>query len=58
MAAPLPAKIVEKGKLSNAVVVDVILKKYRDHTPLYRQSAIPGPRLRGGNPAGPRFATA
>jgi transposase len=40
MAAPLPAKIVEKGKLSNAVVVDVILKKYRDHTPLYRQSAI------------------
>ena len=40
MAAPLPAKIVEKGKLSNAVLVDVILKKYRDHTPLYRQSAI------------------
>jgi transposase len=40
MAAPLPAKIVEKGKLSNTVVVDVILKKYRDHTPLYRQSAI------------------
>jgi transposase len=40
MAAPLPAKIVEKGKLSNEVVVDVILKKYRDHTPLYRQSAI------------------
>jgi hypothetical protein len=32
MAAPLPAKIVEKGKLSNAVVVDVILKKYRDHS--------------------------
>jgi transposase len=40
MAAPLPAKIVEKGKLSNAVVVDVILKKYRDHTPLYRQGMI------------------
>jgi transposase len=40
MAAPLPAKIVEKGKLSNEVIVDVILKKYRDHTPLYRQSAI------------------
>jgi hypothetical protein len=40
IAAPLPAKIVEKGKLSNTVVVDVILKKYRDHTPLYRQSAI------------------
>jgi transposase len=38
-AAPQP-KIVEKGKASNAVVVDVILKKYCDHTPLYRQSAI------------------
>ncbi len=40
MAAPLPAKIVEKGKLSNAVIVDVILKKYREHSPLYRQRAI------------------
>jgi len=39
-AAPLPPKIVEKGKASNAVVVDVILKKYRDHVPLYRQAAI------------------
>lgn len=39
-AAPLPPKIVEKGKASNEIVVDVILKKYRDHTPLYRQSAI------------------
>ena len=38
-AAPQP-KIVEKGKASNAVVVDVILKKYCDHLPLYRQSAI------------------
>jgi transposase len=38
-AAPQP-KIVEKGKAANAVVVDVILKKYCDHTPLYRQSAI------------------
>jgi transposase len=33
-------KIVEKGKASNAMVVDVILKKYCDHLPLYRQSAI------------------
>ncbi len=40
LAAPLPAKIVEKGKASNAVVVDVLLKKYRDHLPLYRQAAI------------------
>jgi transposase len=39
-AAPLEAKIVEKGKASNAVVVDVIIKKYCDHLPLYRQCAI------------------
>jgi len=38
-AAPQP-KIIEKGKASNAVVVDVILKKYGDHVPLYRQIAI------------------
>jgi transposase len=38
-AAPQP-KIIEKGKASNAVVVDVILKKYCDHVPLYRQIAI------------------
>lgn len=40
IAAALPEKIVEKGKASNAVVVDVILKKYRDHLPLYRQASI------------------
>ena len=39
-AAPLEAKIIEKGKASNAVVVDVIIKKYCDHLPLYRQCAI------------------
>ena len=38
-AAPQP-KMIEKGKASNAVVVDVVLKKYGDHLPLYRQSAI------------------
>jgi transposase len=36
-AAPLPPKIVERGKASNAVVVDVIIKKYAEHQPLYRQ---------------------
>jgi transposase len=38
-AAPLPAKIVEKGKVSNRIVGDVIIKKYVDHQPLYRQRA-------------------
>lgn len=32
-------KIVEKGKLSDAVVVDVLIKKYASHLPLYRQQA-------------------
>ena len=32
-------KIVEKGKLSDAVVVEVLIKKYLSHLPLYRQAA-------------------
>jgi len=36
--APVPEKIVEKGVLSNKVIVDVTIKKYCDHQPLYRQS--------------------
>ena len=32
-------KIVEKGKLSDAVVVDALIKKYLSHLPLYRQAA-------------------
>lgn len=38
--APLELKIIEKGKASNRVVVDVLLKKYADHLPLYRQAVI------------------
>jgi transposase len=38
--AALAPKIVEKGKASDAVVVDVLIKKYGDHLPLYRQSMI------------------
>ena len=36
--APLPAQIVEKGVFSNALVVDVLEKKYVNHLPLYRQA--------------------
>lgn len=32
-------QIVEKGKLSDALLVDVIIKKYASHLPLYRQEA-------------------
>ena len=33
-------QIVEKGKLSDAVVVDVLIKKYLSHLPLYRLICI------------------
>lgn len=36
--APVPASIIEKGILSDALVVDVVIKKYCEHTPLYRQA--------------------
>ncbi len=39
-AALLPARIIEKGLVSDRVVIDAIVAKYSDHLPLYRQSAI------------------
>ncbi|MDB6172926.1 MAG: transposase [Chthoniobacteraceae bacterium] len=36
--APVPAAIIEKGILSDSMVIDVITKKYLQHRPLYRQS--------------------
>ncbi len=40
VAAPAPARIVEKGLVSDRVVLDTVVAKYSDHLPLYRQSAI------------------
>jgi transposase len=39
-AAPLPARIIDKGLVSDRIVVDTLIAKYSDHVPLYRQSAI------------------
>ena len=39
-AAPLPARIIEKGLVSDGVVIDTVIRKYCDHLPLYRQSVI------------------
>ncbi len=39
-AAPLPARIIDKGLVSDRVVIDTVVAKYSDHIPLYRQSAI------------------
>jgi transposase len=38
--APLPVRIIEKGLASDRVVIDMVVSKYADHLPLYRQSAI------------------
>jgi transposase len=38
--AAVPERIVEKGLVSDAVVIDTLVSKYSDHLPLYRQSAI------------------
>ena len=39
-AAPVPTKIIEKGLVSDRVVIDTVVSKYSDHLPLYRQSAM------------------
>jgi len=38
--APAPARIVEKGLVSDRVVIDTVIAKYCDHLPLYRQSVM------------------
>lgn len=40
VAAPLPARIIEKSLVSDGVVIDTVIRKYSDHLPLYRQSVI------------------
>jgi len=40
VVAPTPARIIEKGLVSDRVVVDTVVNKYCDHLPLYRQSVI------------------
>ena len=38
--APAPARIVDKSLLGDSTIVDVLVRKYSDHCPLYRQSGI------------------
>lgn len=40
VSAPLPPRIIEKCLASDQIVIDTIISKYCDHTPLYRQSEI------------------
>jgi transposase len=37
-AAPLPIRIIEKSLVSDGVIIDTVVNKYCDHSPLYRQS--------------------
>jgi len=37
--APAPAQIVPKGKLSNQFIVEVLVRKFQLHLPVYRQCA-------------------
>jgi transposase len=39
-AAPLPPKIIEKCLASDRIVIDTVISKYCNHTPLHRQSMI------------------
>ena len=40
-ACPLPVRIIDKSLVSDQIIIDTIRSKYADHSPLYRQSAIP-----------------
>jgi len=40
VAAPLPPRIIEKSIASDRVIIDTVVSKYCDHSPLYRQSVI------------------
>ena len=39
MAAHLPTRIIDKSLVSDGVIIDTVVNKYCDHSPLYRQSA-------------------
>ena len=38
MAAPLPDRIIDKSLVSDEIIINVVVNKYCDHAPLYRQS--------------------
>lgn len=40
VSAPLPPRIIEKCLASDRIVIDTVISKYCNHTPLYRQSMI------------------
>ena len=37
--APVPAQIIPKSKLANAFIIELVVQKYQQHQPIYRQQA-------------------
>ncbi len=37
LTGAMPPRIVEKGQLDNSVIIDLLVSKYCDHQPIYRQ---------------------
>src|SRR2546425_9499538 len=48
VSAPAPVRIIDKGLVSDRVVIDTVIRKYCDHLPLYRQSVILDREAGGG----------
>jgi transposase len=40
VSAPAPVRIIDKGLVSDQIVINTVIHKYCDHLPLYRQSVI------------------
>ena len=40
VSAPLPPRIIEKCLASDCIVIDTVVSKYCNHTPLHRQSKV------------------
>jgi transposase len=40
VSVPLPRRIIERCLPSDRIVIDTVVSKYCNHTPLYRQSVI------------------
>ncbi|HEX9047729.1 MAG TPA: IS66 family transposase [Verrucomicrobiae bacterium] len=39
VTAPVPAQIVPKSKLANEFIIELVVQKYQQHQPIYRQQA-------------------
>jgi transposase len=40
LTAPTPPRIIDKGQMSNSLIIELLVSKYCDHLPIYRQMQI------------------